>query len=261
MQTAAALHLRHELSKISLPLQARCGKADKILTGNHWGIAVLLLVAVFVGTEALHKAQVALSQKLARDKANKRSEDSDFSSWEYNVCDEIMSFTLIVSMWCSGGSDSMHKQLVSLSWCWKSRSFMKHSSWHDFLRANIRDALNLIPVWNWKATKRVANKLLIQAPSQFQLVVQTADVDGSSGGTSSDSQRVHSPWTASPAVCGLSNWAWGCCWRKCAAARRAPPSLCSGCLPSERRGWKHTAPEGRFKVFKIRNIHKILWNK
>lgn len=70
---------------------------------------------------------------------------------------------------------------------------MKHSSRHDFLQTNIRDALNLIPVWNWKATEHVANKLLIQALSQFQLVVQTADVDGSSGGTSSDSQRVYSP--------------------------------------------------------------------
>lgn len=37
-----------------------------LLTGNHWGIAVFLLVAVFVGAETLHEAQVALSQELAK---------------------------------------------------------------------------------------------------------------------------------------------------------------------------------------------------
>lgn len=66
------------LWKITLSLQARCATADKILTGNHWGIAVLLLVAVFVGTEALHKAQVALSQELVRDKANTRRSEEQF---------------------------------------------------------------------------------------------------------------------------------------------------------------------------------------
>lgn len=43
-----------------------------ILTGNHWGIAVLLFVAVFVGTETLHEAQVALSQELARWSKDKK---------------------------------------------------------------------------------------------------------------------------------------------------------------------------------------------
>lgn len=60
--------------KARLPLRARCAQADKVLTWNHWGIAVLLLVAVLVGTEAFHEAQVALSQKLGRDRKR-----SDFS--------------------------------------------------------------------------------------------------------------------------------------------------------------------------------------
>lgn len=47
------------------PTCAFCVEADKVLTRNHRGVAVLLLVAVLVGTEAFHEAQVALSQKLA----------------------------------------------------------------------------------------------------------------------------------------------------------------------------------------------------
>lgn len=40
---------------------------DALLTGNHRGVAVLFLVAVFVGAEALHKACVALRQQLVRE--------------------------------------------------------------------------------------------------------------------------------------------------------------------------------------------------
>lgn len=47
-----------------------------ILTGNHWGIAVLLFVAVFVGAETLHEAQVALSQELVR-----KSKDENIKKW------------------------------------------------------------------------------------------------------------------------------------------------------------------------------------
>lgn len=46
------------------------------LTGNHGGIAVLLFVAVFVGAETLHVAQVALSQELvggSRDGAHQKA--------------------------------------------------------------------------------------------------------------------------------------------------------------------------------------------
>ncbi len=139
-------------------LRACCGTTDKILTGNHWGIAVLLLVAVFVGTEALHKACVALSQKLVKQKAKTtRSENRIFCPWEplwvkikhvrYTVSlltlmNNSSSFSSIMSTWRSGGSDITCEQLVSLL-MWKSRSLMKHSSsfaWsgrgdrHDYYR-------------------------------------------------------------------------------------------------------------------------------
>lgn len=49
----------------------------RLLTGNHRGIAVFLFVAVFVGAETLHEAQVALSQELAKTRISKMSDQSE----------------------------------------------------------------------------------------------------------------------------------------------------------------------------------------
>lgn len=103
-----------------------------------------------------------------------------------------MSFSSIMSMWRSGGSDIMCEQLASLFWCRKSRSLMKHSSsfaWgsrgdrHDYYSQHQRGSQSIY-VWNWKFAAHVDNSLLIQRPPWFQPLVQTAAADSSSHRTS-----------------------------------------------------------------------------
>lgn len=105
--------------------------------------------------------------------------------------------------------------------------------------------------WKWKATVDVANKLLIQRPPRIQAGAVMAGLWWLVGLESSDS-----PWTASRGACGRRRWASGCCWRSCAAARRAPPSLCWGWPPSERRGWKHTAPDRKHETPRVKIYRK-----
>lgn len=153
-----------------------------ILTGNHWGIAVLLFVAVFVGAETLHEAQVALSQELAR-----KSKDENIKKWSIKA---------------------------------EEAPLMMNEMQHEHIDSP--DA------------KRIG----AEAKRSSRDWCQTC----SPVSVTPDPWMELSPWTASPAACGLLSWEWGCCWRNRATGRRAPPSPSSKCLPSERRGWKHTAP-------------------
>ena len=162
---------------------------------------------------------------------------------------------LIKSMWSSGGNDIMRNKWVCLSWCWKSRSLMRRSS-SSCMRQQLwqtqcyygqhPSSSQSVPVRNWETTALFVNRLQIQHSPEFQPTPSMQMVTARlTRHVRAPEGLYHSPWTASPAVCGLLSWAWGCCWHNRGAARQAPRSLCTWWPPSEHRGWKHTAPVAR----------------